>query len=97
VATKIDGRNDNTRWRSARQLAIRRANGRCQLCQGPLVPEAPAHTPDTTEVDHLEPLSHGGDAYAQDNLRAVHGFDHRGWFDGLYWCGQRCAPHSEDW
>jgi 5-methylcytosine-specific restriction endonuclease McrA len=105
VPTKQHGRNDTAKWRHARQRAIRSAHGRCQLCQSPLDPTAPAHTPDTTEVDHIVPLSHGGDPYAQDNLRAVHrrchqkrdSFDHRGWFNGNWYDGCTGCPHSEQW
>ncbi len=106
MAIKPHGRNDNLRWRNARRRTIDAANGRCQLCHEPLT-DAPAKHPDATEVDHIAPLSAGGDPYALPNLRAVHRRCHQqrdqleaqAWRDGLYWCGHRtgCCPHSVNW
>jgi 5-methylcytosine-specific restriction endonuclease McrA len=105
VALKPHGRNDNTRWRNARRRTIARSGGACQLCGDPLAPQAPAKHPDATEVDHIVPLSQGGDPYSLDNLRAVHRRCHQkretfttirtGWFH----LGDRCdaCPHSIRW
>jgi 5-methylcytosine-specific restriction endonuclease McrA len=70
--TKPPGRNDNTRWRTARAAAIAAAAGLCQLCGSALVPGALRNSPAETVVDHITPLYLGGDPYSLANLRATH-------------------------
>jgi 5-methylcytosine-specific restriction endonuclease McrA len=70
--TKPPGRADNMRWRRARAAAIDAAGGVCQLCGGPLDPDALRNSPAETVVDHVLPLFMGGDPYAAHNLRATH-------------------------
>ena len=67
---KPPGRADNMRWRRARAAAITAAGGLCQLCGGPLDPNAPRNSPAETCVDHVVPLYLGGDPYSLANLRA---------------------------
>lgn len=101
------GRGDNTAWRTARAAAIRRARGACAICHGALEPKAERGTPNATEVDHIVPLSLGGDPYAAHNLRAVHRRCHAKATTALaqYKSGRRidyqppaagahCGPHS---
>lgn len=79
----------------------------------PLDPHAEAKTPDATEIDHIVPLSKGGHPYDLTNLRALHRKCHQlittamvkgeavprrvGWFNGNYYCGGICCPHSQKW
>ncbi|WP_426572147.1 HNH endonuclease [Aquihabitans sp. McL0605] len=72
MGDRIPGHVDSTAWRRARRAAIRQANGYCQICWHPLVPEARAQTAWATEVDHIVELSKGGAPFDLDNLRAVH-------------------------
>ena len=48
------------RVQKARQEAIRRANGVCQICRQPLNPQADRFSPDSTEVDRKRPLGDPG-------------------------------------
>jgi 5-methylcytosine-specific restriction endonuclease McrA len=65
------GRQNDARWKTAKARAIRDSDGYCQLCGNALV-DAPRSTPWATEVDHILPLSQGGDPFDPGNLRALH-------------------------
>jgi len=65
------GRQNDARWKAAKARAIRDSGGLCQLCGGGLV-DAPRSTPWSTEIDHIVPLSQGGDPFDPGNLRALH-------------------------
>jgi 5-methylcytosine-specific restriction endonuclease McrA len=65
------GRQNDARWKKAKARAIRDSGGYCQLC-GNALTDAPRSTPWATEVDHILPLSQGGDPFDPGNLRAVH-------------------------
>ena len=44
----------------------------CHLCGHPIDFDAPARTRYSPSVDHVIPLSKGGDMLARENLRAAH-------------------------
>jgi 5-methylcytosine-specific restriction endonuclease McrA len=70
------GRQNDARWQAAKAQAVRDSGGLCQLCGRGLV-DAPRNTPNSTEVDHIVPLSQGGDPFDRGNLRAVHRWCHQ--------------------
>ena len=52
---------NQSRWHHVRRLALERAQYRCECCG----------RPGRLEVDHIRPLSRGGDPYAMDNLQVL--------------------------
>ncbi len=67
----VHGRSDTARWRRARAL-VRHEQKVCAWCGGDLDWILPPRTAESVEIDHVVPLSQGGDPYARWNLRAVH-------------------------
>ncbi len=90
----VHGRADNAAWRRAKARAVADSGGVCQLCGQGLDPAAPKNTPSGTEVDHITPLSAGGQPYDRDNLRAVHRWCHQRRDKGLV---PRPVPTSGLW
>lgn len=53
----------DTRWRRFRLTILERDRWHCTL-------QLPGCTTTATQVDHIQPLSKGGDKYAPDNCRS---------------------------
>lgn len=61
------------RWtRETRRWLATTQPTHCALCLRPLVPDAPARTPWSTEVDHRVPIADGCDPYDPSNWQATH-------------------------
>jgi 5-methylcytosine-specific restriction endonuclease McrA len=62
---------DSGRWRSLR-AQLRRAATVCAICGGPLDHNAKPRSRFYPSIDHIVPLSQGGDPFDQANLRVAH-------------------------
>ena len=58
-------------WARARKAVLEHAT-HCAICGRPLNPDAPPRTKWSSSVDHIDPLSRGGDPLALDRLRPAH-------------------------
>jgi len=61
----------NARWRKLREYVLRRDNGLCQMCR------TEGKITSGNEVDHIKPLSQGGEPYNPDNLAVICTRHHR--------------------
>lgn len=65
-------RMSKKRWEEARKRAIASKDPICAICGKPIDMEAPPCSPMSCEVDHIIPISRGGDPYDIDNLQLTH-------------------------
>ena len=62
---------EKVRWKAVRARAIAIYEHRCALCGQELDAKAPPYTKFSIEVDHVQPINRGGQAYELDNLRLL--------------------------
>lgn len=63
---------NKTEWANARKRAIASKDAICAICQKPIDLEAAAFSSLAVEVDHITPVSRGGQLYELDNLQLTH-------------------------
>lgn len=94
---------DNKLWLQVRKRAIAMYDPVCALCGNPIDMEAPAKSPMSLEVDHIIPVSRGGDPYAIDNLQLTHmrcnrqKSNHTQWDDDDFANSDNLCPISNNW
>ena len=65
-------KRDSREWKKARQRVLNEENDRCGLCLRTVDKSLKTPHPGSPEVDHIIPLSLGGDPYDRSNLQLVH-------------------------
>lgn len=63
---------NDTSWKLARKRAMASKEPYCAVCGGFIDMSAPAMSPNACEVDHIVPISRGGQPYELDNLQLTH-------------------------
>lgn len=81
---------DLVAWRAVRKRAIASKDHICAICGQFIDVTLPAFDPGAVEVDHIIPISRGGEPYSIDNLQLSHsrcnrqkGNKMKGDYDGL--------------
>lgn len=59
-------------WASVRQRAMASKEPYCAICHGFIDMTAPPMSPNGCEIDHIVPISRGGQPYELDNLQLTH-------------------------